>query len=351
KMCEWYCPVSRERRNKDQMYVDEFKFEDPDGLFSEVHNIRAMGSSFTGGDPLATEDQIELTLFYIEELRREMPKDFHIHLYTAGKTFTPELAEALSKAGLNEIRFHPEREDFHRIEYALNKGMDVGAEVPVIPTAEGEKYILDLIDYMENIGADFVNLNEFEMVETNATNLMKRGFKLKEGSIASVEGSEEMAIKILNELPEYYRISVHYCPASLKDGVQLRNRYKRRAETIKKDYEEVTDDGTLIYLRVEGQKPEISKFMKYLKKNLGVPQNMMELLSEHDDIPSIVSFKSNKREGENEEPIYYLHLPFFLSEEKAFIKALKKMKLNAGLVEILPFRGAYSEICEYTPLT
>lgn len=38
---------------------------------------------------------------------------------------------------------------------------------------------------------------------------------------------------------------VHYCSSSLKDAVQLRNRIMRRAKNVVKNYEIITDDGTL----------------------------------------------------------------------------------------------------------
>ena len=41
-------------------------------------------------------------------------------------------------------------------------------------------------------------------------------------------------------------IGVHYCSVSFKDGVQLKNRIKRRAEHIAKPYDVITNDGTLI---------------------------------------------------------------------------------------------------------
>ncbi|MHA1727257.1 MAG: radical SAM protein [Promethearchaeota archaeon] len=330
KRCSWYCPISAERKNSEQIYADEIRIKDPSGAINEANLIRALGCSFTGGDPLSNPNKIEQTLFFLKKLKHKFSDEFHAHLYTSGRNFTQEIAKKLSNAGLNEIRFHPAEKDFHRIQYAMDLGMEVGGEVPVIPTSESKEYILNLIDYLDSIGADFINLNEFEINEPNSSMLKERGFKLRGGSIGSVIGSAELADEILGEFPERYMISVHYCPISLKDGPQLRNRYKRRAESVSKPFEEITEDGTLIFLHVKGGLKELKAFYNELLNESGVPDTMMEL--QIDTIP------------------LYLDLPWFLSEEKAFKDALDEYNLSAGITEILPFRGEYCEICEHTPI-
>jgi pyruvate formate-lyase activating enzyme-like uncharacterized protein len=328
--CQWYCPISESRKDSDQIYADEIKIISPDEVIEEAKLIQARGSSITGGDPLSSDDHIELTLFYLEELKNAYTTNFHIHLYTNGKNLTPEIAVRLAKSGLDEIRFHPAEEDFHKIEYAMDLGMDVGAEVPVIPNPENEEYIWNLIDYMDNIGANFVNLNEFEMNDPNHKSLQEKGFELVEGTMATVKGSWDLGMKILNNYPDRYNISLHLCPVGLKDGPQLRNRYKRRAESIQKPFEEITEDGTLLFLKVEGNKSDLQALYNELLRERGVPKKMMELN---------LTDKTPK-----------LNLPWFLSEEKYFAQTLEDHTLTGGIAEILPFRGEYAELCEFTPI-
>ena len=331
KNCSWYCPISHKRKGTDDVYADEIPVKDPKDVIEEARLIKAYGASITGGDPLFNEDQRELTQFYISELKNEFGSSFHIHLYTSGVNFTPEVAFDLMEAGLDEIRFHPTEENFHRIQYALDRGMRVGAEVPVIPTPEYEEYLWNLIDYLDNIGADFVNLNEFEIGEPNHSEMLKRGFLLKEGTAATVKGSQELAKKIFDQLPGRYTISVHFCSTSLKDGTQLRNRYKRRAESIQYPYEEVTNDGTLLYLRIKGESDTIEQLYKRLRKRFRIPRKMMKITQEIKET--------------------YLDLPWFLTEEKTFLAILKRFEVEAGVYEILPFRREnLFEVCEYTPI-
>ncbi|MBN2155088.1 MAG: radical SAM protein [Candidatus Lokiarchaeota archaeon] len=331
KRCSWYCPISERRKGSDLIFADEILANGPKDIIEEAKLIKAFGASITGGDPLFNEDQRELSLFYIEELKNEFGDSFHIHLYTSGVNFTPLIADDLMEAGLDEIRFHPAEKDFHRIQYALDRGMRVGAEVPVIPTPEHEEYLWNLIDYLDNIGVDFVNFNEFEMNEPNHKELLKRGFKIKEDSIASVEGSKELAYKILTELPDRYTISVHFCSVALKDGTQLRNRYKRRAESIKYPYEEVTKDGTLIFLRVSGTIDQVNRLYAQLRRKIRIPKSMMALTEDSGKLS--------------------LDLPWFLSEDENSMRLIKDNKVSGGLYEILPFRRAeLYEVCEFTPI-
>jgi len=186
------------------------------------------------------------------------------------------------------------------------------------------------MDYLNLIGADFINLNEFEINEPNHKELLRRNFKLVEGDIAAVEGSHELAEKIINNIPKGYTLAVHYCPIGSKDGTQLRNRYKRRAESVKRPFEEITEDGTLLYLHVEGKKSDLNNLYKELRFKNKIPEYMMELQ---------LDIKEQ-----------YLDLPWFLSEGHEFNYVIERNNLKAGIMEILPFRGKYFEMCEYTPL-
>ena len=49
--------------------------------------------------------------------------------------------------------------------------MSVGAEVPVIPEKEYVKNLEELIFYLDEIGAEFINLNEFEYCSPNSQSL------------------------------------------------------------------------------------------------------------------------------------------------------------------------------------
>ena len=334
--CNWYCPVSNKRKTFQYHFTDEIQIENIDdidhildSLIQECNLIGAAGCSFTGGDPLSTPNKVERVVMLIHGLKSEFGEDFHIHLYTTGTNFDYDIAERLDLAGLDALRFHPNKKDFYRIEYATQFNYTVGAEVPCIPTEEYFEYLLDLVDHLENIGADYINLNEFEMNDPNQIELQKRGFTLKENTMATVEGSREFAERLIKTIPKDTHLSIHFCSAAFKDSVQIRNRYKRRAENIKKPFEEVSEDGTLLYMQIQGSVQDIKKIYKELLQISKIPKKMLEI------IPN---------EGK-------LLLPPFLSEEPKFIEQISEFKVKAGIVEILPFREKeYGLQVEYTPI-
>ena len=76
---------------------------------------------------------------------------------------------------------------------------------------------------------------------------MKRGYRIEDSASAVVSGSREASMSVLEYAEEEgFALSVHYCSAGFKDGVQLRNRLLRRAETIARPMDVVTPDGTIL---------------------------------------------------------------------------------------------------------
>ncbi|MEA1993364.1 MAG: radical SAM protein [Euryarchaeota archaeon] len=224
----YYCPLSEKRRNKDVVYANEREVLSEHDIIEEARLMDAEGTGITGGDPIV---KLERTIRYASLLKNEF-RNHHIHLYTSGTLCNDEVFEQLEPR-IDEIRFHPQR-DWDIIETALKYDFDVGAEIPTI----SKKYIEKFVKYLDNIGAKFLNLNELEYSETNIKELKKRGFKFKED--AGVKGSEEIALDIVKKY-EDLDLMIHYCSSNFKDAVQLRKRLERRAENVKKPYEEIED--------------------------------------------------------------------------------------------------------------
>jgi hypothetical protein len=217
--CSWYCPISEKRKDKKDVYLNEIKISNQEEIFQELSKIDAKGMSITGGEPLF-KPNLQKTLDYIQSIKAIKGPDFHIHLYTNGINFSEKIAEQLSAAGLDEIRFHPPHHKWASLEQALNKGMDVGAEVPVIPMNGYITTLKAFITYLDEIGADFINLNEFEYCFPNSAELRKRGLKLKQGTIASVKNSREKARSLMKELTPKTTLKLHFCSIKVKDYYQ-----------------------------------------------------------------------------------------------------------------------------------
>lgn len=269
-VCEkncFYCPLSKERKGKDVVFADEVRVRSDLDVILECKAIDAEGTGITGGDPLM---RLSRTLRYIRLLKREFGREHHIHLYTNGKYANREILSKLKNAGLDEIRFHPTKNDWGKIAIAKELGMYAGAEVPAIPGRENE--IKELIRYLEEIKADFLNINQLEFSPENALRMKQRGFALEEGEISSVKGSEEVAKKVIDwARSEGIGLLVHYCPSYVKDSVQTRMRLIRRAKNVARPYEKISEDGLVGKIVVKGcwGNPRIAR--KKVADLLGVP--------------------------------------------------------------------------------
>lgn len=309
----FYCPLSEQKKNHDVIYANERKLmdeNDTDALMEEASASKSCGAGITGGDPLT---KIDRTCRYIQLLKHEFGKKFHTHLYTILESFSEERLKKLDDAGLDELRFHPDIVDerfWNRVALLYtdeNSGkddtkrkysFDIGIEIPVVPGYYEETK--KLIEYF--IGKiDFVNLNELEISDTNYFQLKNKSFHSKNQLSYGVKGSQEMALELLSYFNKKYpNANIHYCTCKLKDGVQLRERLRRRAENTRKPFDIVTHDGTLVRgaIYLDNLKPGFSyikrlnalknddkeKMLEELiiaKKNIideyGVPENMIDI--------------------------------------------------------------------------
>ncbi|RLF49303.1 MAG: radical SAM protein [Thermoplasmata archaeon] len=267
----FYCPLSAEKRGKDVVYADEMPVKSDEDVLLEAELIGAKGTGITGGDPLFV---IEKSVHYIKILKEVFGTAHHIHLYTSQTD--EDKIKRLAHAGLDEIRFHPPPQTWGKISNDYKKaiklsqklGLSAGFEVPSIP--DMKKQLLSLIKSAQEVGADFINLNELEFSETNVAELNKRGYSVKDEISAAVKGSEELAYQILNM---DFDIPIHYCSASFKDSIQLRRRIKNRAKSVARPYDIITDDGTLLRGVIE----ECSKeYMAYIAKRYKISPEYIE---------------------------------------------------------------------------
>lgn len=267
--CGWgcdYCPVSLEKKGLDVIYANEGRVHSDEEVIAEAESMDARGTGITGGDPLIDMDR---TVHYIRLLKDRFGPDHHIHLYTA--TIDPEKVRILEEAGLDEIRFHPRDDRWSDMastrlsEIAGHVRMKVGIEVPALPRREAD--LIALVQYARSVGVDFVNLNELEFSESNWDMMDIHGYSVKDDVSSAVAGSEETAMKVLKKARG---IDVHFCSSAFKDGVQLRRRLIRRAMHVCEEYQQVTEDGTVVRGFVKGDPDEVIAELD----SLGVPPEL-----------------------------------------------------------------------------
>jgi pyruvate formate-lyase activating enzyme-like uncharacterized protein len=324
--CYWYCPISEERKNKNLGFANEIPLITKLELLQEINTSRSSGISITGGDPLFGPN-IKKTVDYIRYVKQKRGKRFHIHLYSNGLNFNENIAQKLADAGLDEIRFNPPREFWNNIKFALNKGMKVGAEVPAIPNELNIKELEELIYFLDEIGADFININEFEYCMPNSEYLKERGYLLQNGSIASVENSKKVALDLIQRVADKVRLKIHFCSVLTKDFWQLSMRYNRRAKSIKRIFEEITEEGLLIYASVEGNEQILELIKNYFIVDMKLPQKLFEVRNNEVDFSIDVALNDNFQE----------------------FAAINNLKIN--IIETTPFiESKYRQITEKTPI-
>lgn len=310
----YYCPLSSHKRGRDLVYADEVKVLSEQEVLEEAELIKAKGTGLTGGDPLL---RLERALSYIKLLKKHFGRFHHIHLYTTTEAHVTERAiKLLADAGLDEIRFHPnvEGDACKQVKWAFDHGLSVGVEVPAIPGYE--RKILEILRKADRLGATFANVNELEINYENNLAMRLRGFKLKPGSLSGALGSEEAAMRILSEAARATSLSVHYCPAFIKDRYQFRRRLLRKAKSLKKPYETITREGLLKKLVIiPPLNARLDDIAATVRNRLNLPSSLVYV---------------NRDE-------HRVELPLKLAGRISY--ALSGLGVEAGVVEEYPGRG------------
>jgi hypothetical protein len=199
--------------------------------------MSALGTGITGGEPLLVLDKVTA---YCQLLKAHFGPEHQIHLYTAKAPTDTQLAEM--QGLVDEIRLHPPHESWEKIlesdfiqsaKRAKEMGFDIGIEVPALP---GLEHLIPALPYL-----DFLNINELEWGESNAYQMRERGYELADELHNAIDGAQGWA----EELCRHDK--VHWCSSAFKDSVQLRERLKRIAQNTARPFDEITEDGTIVY--------------------------------------------------------------------------------------------------------
>ena len=245
----------------------------------------ACGASMTGGDPIESHSFLR-TLEYCRFLKKTFSDDFHIHLYTRGKEISQKILSKLTPY-VDEIRFHVINleKDFTQVKLALKFEVDVGIEVPVIPT-KGIEYYRKLLAHFESIlpkndQFNFLNLNELEVAETNFRNLLAHNLTIKINNESAIEGSSSLGKEIVKWASKKSEVPVHFCPLVTKDSIQLPNRLIRIANNIQLPSDVVITDGPDRGLLIRGVIRSKSEDLEYIRHilttKLQIPGNLIHI--------------------------------------------------------------------------
>ncbi len=309
----WYCSLSKNRKNSDTVWANERPCNSVREVVEEAIQSNAKGAGITGGDPLVYMGR---TLSFAKALKKHFGKKFHIHLY-----LPPNLADKTKLKKLHtqvdEIRFHPsflinpdrklEKAEIEKIKTAsmIFGKPNTGIELPILP--EKEKEINSFIDEVYPY-VGFVNLNEFELSETNFDKVTD------EYTLGSDSYTISKSIDVGKRILEHCKnlpIKMHLCTAKTKNLHQYANRLKIHSIL---PYGTRTGEGTVIYFTIiSSNLKETARALKKYTKNFYIDETRKRILLKKSELPRL--YKTGKFEINLSE-----EHPTFDSEKMSFWK-------------------------------
>jgi len=263
----WYCSLSEGRKNSETMWANERPCESNRDIIKEAITSKATGAGITGGDPLVYFDK---TTSAAKALKKKFGKKFHIHIYLPLPLITKNKLEKL-KPYIDEVRFHTSflaqevsKEKYNkelekiRLASSIFGKKNTGIELPLIPEKKNE-----IISFIKNIAKSisFVNLNEFELSDTNFK-IIEKNYTLNEDTY-TISKSIETGKEILKKLKPL-KLNMHLCTAKTKNHHQYHNRLMRH-EIL--PYGTRTKEATVIYIEIPLKKSDDPKtFSKKIRK-------------------------------------------------------------------------------------
>jgi pyruvate formate-lyase activating enzyme-like uncharacterized protein len=292
----WYCSLSEKRKNKNIVLFNERQAKSIKELIKEVKESRATSAGITGGDPLLF---LQRTIKYARFLKKNFGNKFHIHIYIPTKLVTKEKLKKISKY-IDEIRFNPEfssvnnknvlNVDIEKIKLAslFWKKKNIGIELPMIP--DRKKDFLELIGKLkDSIG--FVNLNEFELSETNS-NIITKKYTLNEGGY-TIKDSIKSGIWLLNKIKlKKINLKVHLCTAELKNNHQFKKRLLRHKIL---PFGHRTKEGMVEYLVINKKIKNKDSYYDEQKKRTNLSEKLAKKLYKQNKVYLVEEFPTFDR--------------------------------------------------------
>ena len=239
----FYCPTAQD--DYGPPVTNGLAFTAPEDYAAYVAALGFSGVSISGGEPLMTPD---LTLAYLNAVRRRCGDGVHLWLYTNGTLLTADLCSRLRDAGLNEIRFDVGAVRYHLKKLRLAVGCipTVTVEIPAVPEDE-DLLKLKMVE-MAEAGVDHLNLHQMRLTPYNLGPLVERGYTFIHGEKVTLLESELCALRVIRfGLEQGIPLPVNYCSFPYKRRFQHAAARRRAALTVCAEGEVVTEPG---YLRV-----------------------------------------------------------------------------------------------------
>lgn len=244
----FYCPTAQD--DDGPPVTNGLAFTSPEDYAAYVAALGFSGVSISGGEPLMTPD---LTLAYLNAVRRRCGENIHLWLYTNGTLLTADLCSRLRDAGLDEIRFDlgAVRYNLKKLRLAVGCIPTVTVEIPAVPDDE-ELLKLKMVE-MAEAGVNHLNLHQMRLTPYNFGPLTERGYTFIHGEKVTLLESELCALRMVRfGLEQGISVPVNYCSFPYKRRFQQAASRRRAALTVCAPGEVVTESGYLRTLSTTG---------------------------------------------------------------------------------------------------
>ena len=244
----FYCPTAQD--DDGPPVTNGLAFNSPEDYAAYVAAMGFSGVSISGGEPLLTP---ELTISYLNAVRKRCGDAVHLWLYTNGTMLTAELCNRLRDAGLNEIRFDLGAVRYHLKKLRLAVGCipTVTVEIPAVPEEE-DLLKLKMVE-MAEAGVNHLNLHQMRLTPHNFGPLTERGYTFLHGEKVTVLESELCALRLVRfGLEQGIALPVNYCSFPYKRRFQHAAARRRAAQSVCAPGEVVTEPGFLRTLSAAG---------------------------------------------------------------------------------------------------
>ncbi len=222
-----------------------------------VEKFAFKGVGISGGEPLLT---LNLTLEYIERIKKRFGERIYLWMYTNGTLLTEDIILKLEQAGLDEIRFDIGATNYHLAKARLAVGhfKHVTVEIPAIP--EDLDTMQTAVREMHDIGVHYLNLHQLRLTPYNFRNLAQRNYTYLHGEKVTVLESELTALSLISYVHENkIDLPVNYCSFVYKNRFQRAAARRRSASMIRKTHEDITEPGYIRQLCLKGEPADIEE--------------------------------------------------------------------------------------------
>lgn len=235
----FYCPAPQ--TDVGQPVTQTLTFDDPMSYVDYIRQFNFKGVSFSGGEPFLTFDRVKL---FLEILRRELPSDLYIWMYTNGTRVTLKHLHELARLGLNEIRYDIGATDYNLkpVKQAIGIIPVVTVEIPAVP--DEIEQLKSCIRELAEAGLSFMNLHQLRLTPHNMSNLLSMNYAFSHGQRVTVPASEMCALELIQfTKDEGINLPINYCSFVYKNRFQKSGLRKKLVANILQSHQDVTENG------------------------------------------------------------------------------------------------------------